>query len=63
LAFVGGEIVSFFLLLVIVDTIEALTSLVDWDLVNFVDGRGFDESKRLKELKNIFSFMTYFYFQ
>jgi hypothetical protein len=29
LAFVGGEIVSFFLLLVIVDTIEALTSLVD----------------------------------
>ena len=54
LALDGDETISFFLV-VIPDGTDDLISWVDWDLINFVDGRGFDDdkSKGLGELKNI----------
>ncbi len=45
LGFDGEGIDSFFLVLVIVDWIDDLMSLVDWDLINFVDVRGLDNNE------------------
>lgn len=49
LGFDGEGLDSFFLILAIVDVIDDLISLVDWDLTNFVVTRGLDndESKEI----------------